>query len=110
MAQPKFIPKPGQIDYTNIRYAPTVNIVVEYKGKIFCVQRASDLRLYPNYWDWVCGFLDDNKSIEEKAYEELKEDAKYSEQERTQDSALRCRVQQDRSVVGDTREWCGEIR
>lgn len=74
MAQPKFVPKPGQTDYTHIRYAPTVNIVITYKGKVFCVQRSADMRLYPNYWDWVCGFLDDDKSIEEKVYEELHEE------------------------------------
>jgi len=74
MAQPKFIPKPGQIDYTNIRYAPTVNIVVMFGGKIFCVKRSADMRLYPNRWDWVCGFLDDQKSIEDKTREELFEE------------------------------------
>jgi len=74
MTQPKFVPKPGQTDYTDIRYAPTVNIVVVYGRKILCVQRAVDLRLYPGQWDWVCGFLDDDQSIEEKAYEELREE------------------------------------
>lgn len=74
MTQPKFVPEPGQTDYTNIRYAPTVNIIVTYKGKIFCVKRSAEMRLYPNYWDWVCGFLDDNKSIEEKVHEELQEE------------------------------------
>lgn len=73
-SQPEFTPKPGQVDYTDIRYAPTVNIVVTFNGKIFCVQRSAEMRLYPNYWDWVCGFLDDNKSIEEKVYEELDEE------------------------------------
>lgn len=74
MTQPKFIPKPGQTDYTNIRYAPTVNVVITYGDKIFCVQRSADMRLYPNYWDWVCGFLDDDQSIEDKVYEELGEE------------------------------------
>jgi NADH pyrophosphatase NudC (nudix superfamily) len=74
VSQPKFVPKPGQVDYTNIRYAPTVNIVVVYDGKIFCVKRSPDMRLYPNLWDWICGFLDDDKSIEEKIYEELQEE------------------------------------
>lgn len=74
MSQPKFIPKPGQVDYTNIRYAPVVNTVVTYDGKIFCVKRSPDMRLYPNHWDWICGFLDDSKSIEEKAREELNEE------------------------------------
>ena len=74
MTQPKFIPKPGQVDYTNIRYVPTVNSIVTHDGKILCVKRSPDLRLFPNYWDWVCGFLDDNKSIEDKAREELSEE------------------------------------
>lgn len=74
MPDRKFIPKPGQVDYTNIRYAPTVNIVVAYKKKIFLVKRAQELPYYPGCWDWICGFLDDKKSIEEKAYEELKEE------------------------------------
>lgn len=72
--QPRFIPKPGQVDYTNIRYAPTINIVVTYKGKVLAVKRSANLRIHPNYWDWVCGFLDDQQSIEEKAYEELREE------------------------------------
>ena len=74
MTQPKFIPKPGQVDYTDIRYAPVVNTVVARNGQIFCVKRSPDMRLYPNYWDWICGFLDDSKSVEEKAREELKEE------------------------------------
>lgn len=74
MTQPKFIPKPGQVDYTDIRYAPTVNIVVTRNSKIFCVKRSAKMHIYPNKWDWICGFLDDNKSIEEKVYEELEEE------------------------------------
>jgi ADP-ribose pyrophosphatase YjhB (NUDIX family) len=74
MVQPKFVPKPGQVDYTDIRYAPTVNIVVVRGGKIFCVKRSPDMHIYPDCWDWVCGFLDDHQSIEEKAYEELREE------------------------------------
>jgi 8-oxo-dGTP pyrophosphatase MutT (NUDIX family) len=74
MAEPTFIPKPGQVDYTNIRYAPTVNIVVTHNGKILCVQRSADLRHYPGKWDWICGFLDDSQSIEDKTREELREE------------------------------------
>jgi ADP-ribose pyrophosphatase YjhB (NUDIX family) len=74
MAQSKFVPKPGQVDFTNIRYAPTINIVVTHGRKILLVKRSRELRLYPGKWDWVCGFLDDNKSIEEKALEELNEE------------------------------------
>jgi ADP-ribose pyrophosphatase YjhB (NUDIX family) len=74
MVEPKFIPKPGQVDYTTIRYAPVVNIVAEYNGKLLIVQRSSGLRLYPGYWNGVSGFLDDNRSIEEKVRQELHEE------------------------------------
>lgn len=74
MSESKFIPKPGQVDYTNIRYAPTINIVVTHADKILLVKRSRELRLYPGKWDWICGFLDDDKSIEEKAIEELGEE------------------------------------
>lgn len=74
MAEPKFVPKPGQTDYTNIRYAPVVNTVVTHGGKVLLVQRSSDMRLYPNYWNGVSGFLDDRRSIEDKVTQELSEE------------------------------------
>ena len=74
MAEPKFVPKPNQVDYTNIRYAPVVNTVVMHDGKILLVQRSSDMRLYPGYWNGISGFLDDARSIEEKVTQELAEE------------------------------------
>lgn len=74
MAEPKFVPKPGQIDYTKIRYAPVINTVVTHGGKILLVRRSPDMRLYPNYWSGVSGFLDDASGIEDKVYEELHEE------------------------------------
>ena len=38
------------------------------------VQRSPELRLYPNLWNGISGFLDDNKSIVEKVREELREE------------------------------------
>jgi len=32
------------------------------------------MRLYPNYWNGISGFLDDNKSVTEKALCELEEE------------------------------------
>lgn len=32
------------------------------------------MRLYPNYWNGVSGFLDDEKSLVEKVHEELREE------------------------------------
>lgn len=69
-----FKPKPGQVDYTNIRYAPVINCIVRYQDKILLVKRSSDMRLYPNYWNGVSGFLDDSQSIEQKVKTELHEE------------------------------------
>ena len=71
----KFKPKPGQIDYTNARWAPVINCVVKYKDRILIVQRSSKLNFYPGYWNGISGFLDDKRSLEEKARDELKEEA-----------------------------------
>jgi NADH pyrophosphatase NudC (nudix superfamily) len=75
MAEPKFVPKPGQTDYTDIRYCPVINCVVTHKGKVLLVHRSADLRLYPDTWNGISGFLDDAQDIEDKAREELLEEA-----------------------------------
>ena len=69
-----FIPKEGQIDYTHIRVAPVVNSVVVKDGKILLVKRNEELRFYPGLWNGISGFLDDNKSVTDKIYEELEEE------------------------------------
>jgi NADH pyrophosphatase NudC (nudix superfamily) len=74
MAQPKFVAKPDQVDYSNIRYCPVINVIPTHEGKMLLVQRAADLTFYPSYWHCIAGFLDDTQSIEEKAYEELGEE------------------------------------
>jgi NADH pyrophosphatase NudC (nudix superfamily) len=74
MAEPKFVPKPGQVDYTAIRYAPVVNTIVAHDSKVLLVQRSSDMRLYPGYWNGISGFLDDARSIEEKVAQEIAEE------------------------------------
>lgn len=74
MSVAKFVPKPGQVDYTDIRYCPTINCVVLFGGKILLVQRHSELKLYPTYWNGISGFLDDAQSIEDKVKEELLEE------------------------------------
>jgi ADP-ribose pyrophosphatase YjhB (NUDIX family) len=74
MSEPKFVPKPGQVDYTDIRYAPVLDVVVTRSGKILLAKRSADRRLYPDCWATIDGFLDDNEAIETKAYEELREE------------------------------------
>lgn len=73
--QIKFKPKPGQIDYTNIKRAPVINCVVKFNDEILLVKRNSNMHFYPDYWNGISGFLDDNKNVEEKVIEELSEEA-----------------------------------
>src|SRR3989344_7265314 len=75
-----FEPKPGQVDYTNIRYAPVINCVLKYGVKILLVERSSEMRLYPGLWNGIAGFLDDDKSVEEKAAEEIREETGLSKE------------------------------
>ncbi|TSC61704.1 MAG: initiation factor 2B-related protein [Parcubacteria group bacterium Gr01-1014_106] len=72
--RPKFKAKPGQIDYARARWAPVINCVLKYRGKILLVQRGKDLNFYPGYWNGISGFLDDHKSLTEKVATELKEE------------------------------------
>ncbi|NIM46906.1 MAG: NUDIX domain-containing protein [Candidatus Aenigmarchaeota archaeon] len=74
MGNEVFKPKPGQIDYTNIKRAPVINCIVKYKDKILIVQRSSGMKFYPNCWNGVSGFLDDNRGINQKVEDELKEE------------------------------------
>ncbi len=74
MPRPTFAPRPGQTDYTNIRWAPVVNCVVTYEGKILVVQRSAELNFYPGYWNGVSGFLDDQRGLLQKVKEELREE------------------------------------
>jgi len=74
MSEPQFVPKEGQIDFTNARFCPVINCVIEHEGKILLVKRNKNMRLYPGLWNGVSGFLDDKKTIEEKVQEELEEE------------------------------------
>lgn len=66
--------KPGQVDYTHIRYAPVINCVLKYKNKFLVVQRSKELNFYPGYWNGISGFLDDKRSVTQKITEELREE------------------------------------
>ncbi|HSX43829.1 MAG TPA: NUDIX domain-containing protein [Candidatus Saccharimonadales bacterium] len=73
-AEPTFVPKDGQVDFTNARFCPVINCVVEHEGKLLMVKRNKNLRLYPGLWNGISGFLDDKKTLEEKVHEELAEE------------------------------------
>lgn len=74
MAERKFTPKDGQVDFTNARYCPVINCVVEHDGKILLVKRSPVMSLYPDYWNGVSGFLDDKRGLKEKIKDELREE------------------------------------
>ena len=70
----KFKPKPEQVDFTYARWAPVVNCVLKYQNKILLVRRSSSVNFYPGYWNGISGFLDDQRSLEEKVQDELREE------------------------------------
>lgn len=70
----EFQPKPGQVDFTSIRWTPVINCVLRYEGKLLVVQRSEKLNFYPGYWNGISGFLDDDRSLEEKVRDEIKEE------------------------------------
>jgi len=72
--KPIFKIKPGQVDYTNARWAPVINCVLKYKNKLLVVQRSKELNFYPGYWNGISGFLDDQRSLDEKISDEIKEE------------------------------------
>jgi len=75
----KFKPKSGQVDFSKARWAPVINCVLKYRGKILVVQRSKDLKFYPEYWNGISGFLDDRRSLEQKVMDEIREELKITE-------------------------------
>jgi 8-oxo-dGTP pyrophosphatase MutT (NUDIX family) len=73
-AERAFVPRPGQVDYTHIRYAPVLNAVVVCRGKVLLLHRSSGMRSYPDHWCGISGYLDDHRSVEEKARQEMLEE------------------------------------
>jgi len=62
-----------RVDYTNIHWVPIIHCIIKYNDKILLIQRSEKLD-YPFYWSGVSGFLDDQKSLQNKVKEELKEE------------------------------------
>lgn len=51
-----------------------INCVLRFRGKILVVQRSRALNFYPDSWNGISGFLDDARTLEEKARDELREE------------------------------------
>jgi DNA-binding MarR family transcriptional regulator/8-oxo-dGTP pyrophosphatase MutT (NUDIX family) len=73
-AEPPFTARPGQVDYTHVRYAPVLNAVVVCGGRVLLLQRSSGMRSYPDCWCGVSGYLDHDRSVEEMARREMWEE------------------------------------
>jgi len=64
----------GRINYSKSSKAAVVTVFIKYKDKILLLKRSDKVRTYKNKWNSVAGYLDELKSIDEKALEELKEE------------------------------------
>jgi len=75
MPNPDFTPRPGQIDFTDVKRAPVINCIVQYGGKFLIVRRSEKLNFYPGVWNGISGFLDEpDKTVADKVHEELREE------------------------------------
>lgn len=64
----------GRTDYSNAKKAPVTTVVLECKGKILILKRSSKVTGYSNTWNFVSGYLDEDKEVKEKAVEEVQEE------------------------------------
>jgi len=64
----------GRINYTGCVRAPVLNCVVRYQGQVLLLQRSDKVANYKGYWNFVAGFLDYVKPLEEKALDEVTEE------------------------------------
>lgn len=69
---PKF--SDGKIDYSNSNKAPVLTCFVKFENKILLLKRSDKVRAYQGLWNSVAGYLDEFRPLEEKAYEELREE------------------------------------
>ena len=96
---PKF--DDGRINFTGVKKAPVLNVVVFSKGEILIVKRSQKVSAYKGLWNGISGFIDEPKSIEEFAAQELREELSISE------SRLRIIVRKPYEVVDNEidRTW-----
>lgn len=64
----------GRIDYHNSDTAPVVDVFVKYQDRILLLKRSDKVGTYQGKWNCISGYLDEVKSIYQKALEEIKEE------------------------------------
>lgn len=69
---PKFAD--GRIDYHTSDTAPVATVFVEYAGRVLLMKRSNKVRTYRRKWNTVAGYLDTLEPLQDKIYEELREE------------------------------------
>ena len=64
----------GRIDYSDSHRAPVVTCFVRHQGKILLLKRSDRVHTYQGKWNTVAGYLDEPKTIRQKALLEVKEE------------------------------------
>ncbi len=63
-----------KIDYIHSKEAPVMVCFIKYNNKFLLLERSDKVLAYKNLWSALAGFLDDSKTVEEKAIEEITEE------------------------------------
>ena len=71
-ALPRF--SDGRINYTDAVEAPVTNIYATFERKVLLVRRSPLVGWLKERWHVPAGFLDEEKTLEQKVYEELLEE------------------------------------
>lgn len=74
MKKPDFKLRPEQVDMMKLRYCPVVGCPVVFEGSILLVQRSQEVAFYKGYWSGPFGFLDDQRTVEQKVRQEILEE------------------------------------
>lgn len=61
-------------DYSHARSAPVIIIFVKYRDKFLLVKRSSKMLTYQGLWSCLAGFVDDDKTMEDKVKFEIEEE------------------------------------
>jgi ADP-ribose pyrophosphatase YjhB (NUDIX family) len=61
-------------DYTHAKSAPVIVIFVKYRDKFLLVKRSEKMLTYQNLWSCLAGFVDEEKTMEEKVVFEIEEE------------------------------------
>jgi 8-oxo-dGTP diphosphatase len=69
----------GRINFSGSNKAPVVTCFVEFDGRILLLRRSEKVRTYPGKWCTVTGYLDEPKTVRQKALTELEEELKIAE-------------------------------